>query len=135
MTLNDPAATPSVHPTALVEPGAQLGAGVKIGPYCIIGGSVVLGEGVELKSHVVIEGSTTIGARTQVYPFTTLGGPPQHLRYDGEDTALIIGADCIIREQVSIHKGTALGGGKTELGNHCLVMAASWRPLCARSVS
>lgn len=118
-------ATPDIHPTAIVEDGATLSPGVRIGPYCIVGAGVVLGEDVELKSHVVIEGSTSIGAGSIVYPFTTLGMPPQHLRYAGEDTRLVIGRNCLIREQVSIHKGTEIGGGETVIGDNCMVMAAS----------
>jgi UDP-N-acetylglucosamine acyltransferase len=125
MPLTDPPATPDIHPTAIIEDGARVGEGVRIGPYSIVGAGVTLHDGVELKSHVVVEGATSIGSGTVVYPFTTLGGPPQHLRYSGEDTRLLIGENCVIREQVSIHKGTEIGGGETVLGNGCLVMAAS----------
>lgn len=125
MPLTDPTAEPEIHPTAIVADGADLAPGVRIGPYCVVGERAVLGDGVELKSHVVIEGSTTLGPGTVVYPFTTLGGPPQHLRYEGEDTQLIVGENCVIREQVSIHKGTELGGGKTVIGANSFVMAAS----------
>ncbi len=125
MPLTDPAQTPAVHPTAIVEDGVQLGEGVRIGPYCVVGAGSVLKDGVELRSHVVVEGRTTLGEGTVVHPFTTLGSAPQHLRYEGEDTALVVGANCVIREQVSIHRGTALGGGETVIGANALVMAAS----------
>jgi UDP-N-acetylglucosamine acyltransferase len=112
----------SIDPTSLLAPGARIGEGAEIGPFCRIGPDVVLAEGVRLHSHVVIEGHTSIGARTEIYPFTALGGPPQHLRYRGEPTRLEIGSDCVLREQISIHRGTAHGGGVTVIGNNVLVM-------------
>ncbi|WP_092499276.1 acyl-ACP--UDP-N-acetylglucosamine O-acyltransferase [Meinhardsimonia xiamenensis] len=118
-------ADPVIHPTAIVEPGARLGRAVTVGPYCIVGSGAELEDGVTLRSHVVVEGRTRIGAGTEVWPFTTLGTAPQHLRYEGEDTRLIIGPNCVIREQVSIHKGTEIGGGETVIGAHTMVMAAS----------
>lgn len=123
LTRND--ADPVIHPSAIVDPAARLAPGVSVGPYSIVGPGVELEEGVTLRSHVVIEGRTRVGAGTVVYPFTTLGGEPQHLRYQGEDTRLTIGPGCVIREQVSIHKGTELGGGETVIGAHSMVMAAS----------
>lgn len=115
---------PAIHPTAIVDAAARIGPGAEIGPYCTIGAGVEVGSGARLISHVVVEGSTTIGARTVVYPFTMLGGPPQHLRYKNEDTGLVIGEDCLIREQVSIHRGTPFEDGETRLGNGVMVMAA-----------
>ncbi|OZA13876.1 MAG: acyl-[acyl-carrier-protein]--UDP-N-acetylglucosamine O-acyltransferase [Rhodobacterales bacterium 17-64-5] len=94
-----------------------------MGPFCKVGPDVILAEGVHLLSHVVVEGHTTIGPRTVVHPFTMLGGPPQHLRYKGEPTRLEIGADCEIREQVSIQRGTVGGGGLTTVGHNVLIMA------------
>lgn len=113
----------NLDPTSRVAPGARIGEGVEIGPFCRIGPDVVLAEGVRLHSHIVIEGNTTIGPRTEIYPFTALGGPPQHLSYRGEPTRLEIGADCVLREQVSIHRGTVHGGGLTAIGNNVLLMA------------
>lgn len=112
----------SIHPTAIIEDGATLGDGVKIGPWCRVSGMATLGDGVELKSHVVIDGRTTIGARTVVYPFAMLGGPPQHLGYKGEDTAARIGADCIIREYATVNLGTVAGRGETVIGDKCFLM-------------
>jgi UDP-N-acetylglucosamine acyltransferase len=112
-----------VDPLSLVDPSAELGPGVRIGPFCRVGPGAVLEEDVQLLSHVVVEGRTRIGPRTVVRPFTVLGGPPQHLRYMGEDTSVRIGADCDIREQVSIHRGTAFGGGETVVGDGAMIMA------------
>ncbi|MCC5969684.1 MAG: acyl-ACP--UDP-N-acetylglucosamine O-acyltransferase [Pararhodobacter sp.] len=112
-----------VDPLAVIAPGAVIGAGVEVGPFCRIGPHVVLEENVVLHSHVVIEGDTRIGAGTSVHPFTVLGGPPQHLRYQGERTQLEIGAGCDIREQVSVHRGTAHGGGVTRIGAGVMLMA------------
>jgi len=82
-----------VHPTAVVEAGASLGEGSKVGPFSIVGADVVLGDGVELVSHVVVTGRTSVGARTKVYPFASLGHQPQDLKYAGEPSRLDIGAD------------------------------------------
>lgn len=115
----------TIHPTAIIEKGATLGAGVKIGPYCRVTSRVMLGDDVELKSHVVIDGRTAIGARTMVYPFAILGGPPQHLGYKGEDTGLRIGADCVIREHATANLGTVAGRGETVIGDKCFMMAGA----------
>ena len=118
-----PDTPPHVDPDARVDPGAELAPGVVVGPFCRVGPEVRLGPGVRLHSHVVLEGPLDIGARTQVFPFTMLGGPPQHLGYGGEPTRLTIGADCVIREQVSIHRGTVRGGGETVLGDGVYAMS------------
>ncbi len=115
----------SIHPTAIVEEGAKLGDGVRIGPFCTVGENAVLGEGAELVSHVVISGHTAIGARTKVYPFASLGSAPQHLKYDGEESRLAIGSDCVIREHVTMNPGTAFGGMETVVGDHCYFMVGS----------
>lgn len=112
-----------VHPTAIVEDGAHIGAGVHIGPYCTVGSQARIGDGARLQSHVVVAGRTTIGPRTQVYPFASLGHAPQDLKYRGEDTALIIGADNKIREHVTMNPGTEGGGGETVVGDGGLFMA------------
>lgn len=114
--------TAAIHATALVGPQVKLGAGVKIGPYCVVEGEVELGEGVELISHISIAGRTTIGARTQIYPFASIGHPPQDLKYNGEPSRLEIGSDCVIREHVTLNPGTRGGGMVTRVGNSCLLM-------------
>ncbi|MCW5770904.1 MAG: acyl-ACP--UDP-N-acetylglucosamine O-acyltransferase [Rhodospirillaceae bacterium] len=111
-----------IHATALVAEGATLGAGVRIGPYCIVGPHVSLGDGVELMAHVVIDGHTSIGANTRIYPFASLGQPPQHLKYAGEPTKLVIGEGNIIREHVTMNTGTAMGGGITTVGDRNFFM-------------
>ncbi|ESR23473.1 acyl-ACP--UDP-N-acetylglucosamine O-acyltransferase [Lutibaculum baratangense] len=115
----------SIHPTAIVASGAVLGEGVKIGPYCVVGENVVLGDEVDLVAHVTLDGHTSIGARTKVFPFASLGHPPQHLRYAGETSRLIIGDDCTIREQVTMNPGTAGGGMETRVGDNCFFMVGS----------
>lgn len=112
----------AVHPTAVVEPGATLGEGVKIGPYCIVGADSTLGDGVELISHAVVTGRTTIGARSTIFPFASIGHRPQDLKYAGEASTLEIGTDVTIREHVTINPGTAGGGMITRIGNRCLIM-------------
>lgn len=114
-----------IHPTAIVEDGADLGDGVFIGPYCTVSAASVLGEGVRLVSHAVVAGHTRIGPNTHVYPFASLGHPPQDLKYKGEPTRLEIGANNIIREHVTMNPGTAGGGMVTSVGNNCLFMVAS----------
>ena len=93
--------------------GGQLGAGVRIGPFCHVGPEARLGDGVELISHVVVAGVTEIGARGRVFPFASIGHQPQDLKYRGERTSLTIGEDCLIREGVTMNPGTAGGGGHT----------------------
>ncbi len=113
----------SIHPSAVIEPGAVLGNGVTVGPFCHIGASVVLADGVTLQSHVVIAGRTQIGADSEVWPFAVLGAEPQDLKYDGADTALVIGARTRIREHVTMNIGTTGGGGVTRVGDDGLFMA------------
>lgn len=112
-----------IHPTAIVDPGAQLADTVEVGPYCIVGADVTIGENVTLISHVVVEGPTTIGDDCQVHPFAALGGPPQVLGYGGEPTRLEIGPRNIIREYVTMHRGTPRGRGVTTVGADGLFMA------------
>jgi UDP-N-acetylglucosamine acyltransferase len=113
---------PDIHPTAVVEPGARLGDRVRIGPYCVVGANVALGDRTELVSHVVVAGHTSIGAETKVYPFASLGHPPQDLKYKGEPTRLVIGDHNVIREHVTMNPGTAGGGAVTRVGSHGLYM-------------
>ncbi len=117
--------TAQIHPTAVIEQGAQFGEDVKIGPYCVIGPNVVLGARVELKSHVVIDGYTTIGDETIIWPFASLGHAPQDLKFKGEKSELVIGARNKIREHVTMNPGTEGDKMKTVVGNDCLFMMAS----------
>ncbi|HET6222549.1 MAG TPA: acyl-ACP--UDP-N-acetylglucosamine O-acyltransferase, partial [Dongiaceae bacterium] len=96
-----------------------------IGPYCVVGAEVELAEQVELVAHVVLAGRTRIGAGTKIYPFASLGHPPQDLKYKGEPSALIIGAKNVIREQVTMNPGTAGGGMVTRVGNNGLFMVGA----------
>jgi UDP-N-acetylglucosamine acyltransferase len=114
-----------IHSTAVVETGAELEQDVVIGPYCLVGARVRLGNNVKLLSHVVVTGRTTIGESCTVFPFAALGNPPQHLKHMGEDTQLIIGANNIIRESVTMNPGTSAGGGVTRVGDHGFFMAYS----------
>ncbi|HEY4343289.1 MAG TPA: acyl-ACP--UDP-N-acetylglucosamine O-acyltransferase [Parvibaculum sp.] len=113
-----------IHATAIVDPKAQLGAGVKVGPYCVIGPDVKLGEDSLLHSHVVIDGRTTIGPRAKIHPFASLGQPPQDLKYHGEASSLEIGADIMIREYVTMNTGTEGGGMVTRVGDNCTVLSS-----------
>ena len=114
----------AIHPTAIVEDGAQLGAGVEIGPFCIVGKDSRLGEGVRLLSHAIVKGRTSVGARTVVHPQAVLGGEGQIRRndFDGE---LKVGSDCVIREAVTMNAGSRNGGGVTTVGNNGYFMAYS----------
>jgi UDP-N-acetylglucosamine acyltransferase len=114
-----------VHPTAIVETGAELAEDVEIGPFCVVGPEVQLAQGVKLMSHVVVAGRTSIGARTSLYPFASIGHIPQDLKYQGEPSSLAVGRDCIIREGVTMNPGTAGGGMQTVVGDHCAFLANS----------
>lgn len=111
-----------IHPLAVVEPGATLADDVSIGPFCTVGAEVVLGPGVELVSHVAIAGLTRIGARTRIYPFASIGHPPQDKKYKGERSQLIIGEDNVIRESVSMNPGTEGDAMVTRVGDRNLFM-------------
>jgi UDP-N-acetylglucosamine acyltransferase len=113
----------SIHPTAIVAAGARIPASCTVGPYCTVGAEVELGEECVLLSHVVLEGRTRIGARNTIYPFASIGQPPQDLKYKGEPTAVEIGDGNTIRECVTISRGTEGGGGTTRLGSANLLMA------------
>ena len=115
----------NIHQTAIVEDGATLGDGVQIGPYCIVSADVNLGDGVVLDSHVVIDGRTTIGPNCRIFPFAAIGTAPQDTKYAEEPSELIIGANNIIREHVTIHPGTAGGAMCTRIGNNCLFMVGA----------
>ncbi len=114
-----------IHGTAIVEDGARLGADVEIGPYCLVGPKAKLGDGVRLASHVVIEADTEIGARTIVHAHAVLGGPAQYRNDSGQGARLVIGADNVIREHVTMNAGSAKGTGVTRVGDKGYFMAYS----------
>jgi UDP-N-acetylglucosamine acyltransferase len=115
----------NIHPSALIEDGAQIDPAAKVGPFCVVGSGTSLAAGVELKSHVVISGKTSVGEDTIVFPFATLGEIPQDLKFDGEETRLEIGTRNRIRESVTMNTGTAGGGGLTKVGDDCLFMTGA----------
>ncbi|MGC6485811.1 MAG: acyl-ACP--UDP-N-acetylglucosamine O-acyltransferase [Candidatus Puniceispirillales bacterium] len=109
-----------IHPTAIIEDGARIAGDVRIGPYCVIGSKVNLGEGTILHSHVVIDGNTRIGRNNEIHPFAVLGKKPQHTQYKGEDSVLEIGDGNTIRENVTMHPGTAIDNMITKVGDNNL---------------
>jgi len=113
----------SIHPTALVDASAKVPASCSVGPYCVIGADVELGENCQLLSHVVLVGPSKLGSDNQVHPFAVVGGDPQDITYKGEPTRLEIGDRNIIREYVTITRGTIKGGGTTRIGSDVLIMA------------
>ncbi len=115
----------AIDPTARVADGARLDESVEVGPFCIIGPDVELKAGVRLLSHVSILGVTTIGEKTTVYPFASLGTPPQSVHYKGGPTRLVVGASCEVREGVTVNTGTENGGGVTTVGDRCFLMVGS----------
>lgn len=115
----------SIHPTALVEDGAQLGEDVSIGPYCLVGPHVTLGDQSKLESHVVIAGRTTIGPKAHLFPFASIGHRPQDLKFKGEPSTLEIGAGVVLREYVTVQPGTEHGGMRTLVGDNCLLMGSA----------
>jgi UDP-N-acetylglucosamine acyltransferase len=114
---------PSIHPTAIVHKGAELGEGVTVGPYSIIEEDVVIGAGTEIGNHVYINRFTKIGRDCQIFPFSAIGTAPQDKKFQGEKTEAIIGDQNVIREYVTINRGTTGGGGITTIGNQNLLMA------------
>jgi UDP-N-acetylglucosamine acyltransferase len=114
--------TAVIHPSSIVEEGAVIGAGVRIGPFCFVGSQVEIGAGTELKSHVVVNGITKIGCDNQIYQFASIGEANQDLKYAGEPTRVEIGDRNRIRESVSIHRGTVQGGELTKVGSDNLLM-------------
>lgn len=112
-----------IHPTAIVDPAAELAPGVTVGPYSIIHGRVQVGPDTEIGPHVVIKDYTTIGARCRIFQFAVVGEIPQDLKFKGEVSYLVIGDDNTIREFATLHRGTAGGGGLTRVGNGNLLMA------------
>lgn len=116
---------PQVHETAIVSEGARIGAGVTVGPYAVIGPNVVIGANTQVGAHVVIDGDTEIGEGNRFFPFAAIGHEPQDLKFGGERTRVRIGHRNQFREGVTIHRGTAGGGGLTEIGSDNLFMAQS----------
>lgn len=108
----------TIHPTAIVEPGASLGEGVSVGPFCHVGPEAVLGDGVSLAGHVTIMGATTLGEGCRVFPMAVLGAPPQNLKHKGGRTTLEVGRNCTIREGVTMHLGTDTSRGRTTVGDN-----------------
>src|SRR5581483_11767484 len=115
----------AIDPTARVAAGARIAEGVEIGPYCVVGAEVDLQAGVRLLAHVHITGITRVGEGTVIYPFTSLGTPPQSVHYRGGPTRLVIGARCQLRESVTMNTGTEDGGGVTTVGDRCMFMVGS----------
>ncbi len=117
--------TDLIHSTAILSPKARIGQNVRIGPYCVVGDHVELGNDVTLVSHVSIDGHTSVGAGTKIYPFASIGHPPQDLKYHGEASRLIIGKNNTIREHVTMNPGTEGGGMETVVGDNGLFMMSS----------
>lgn len=115
----------AIHATAIVSPKANIASTVNIGPYAIIGDEVTLHEGVDIGAHAMVEGPTEIGADTKLFPYACLGQIPQDLKFKGEDSRLIVGARNVFREFVTVHRGTAGGGGVTTIGDDNFFMAQS----------
>jgi len=114
-----------IHKTAVIDKKAKVHSSVKIGPYSIIGPNVEINENVVIQSHVNITGNTIIGSGNKFYPFGSIGNDPQDLKYNGENTSLIIGNNNKFREYVTINPGTVNGGGLTKIGDNCLFMISS----------
>ena len=112
-----------IHPTALIDPSAKIGSSVSIGAYSVIGAEVEIGDGTDIGPHVVIEGPTRIGQHNRITQFASLGGPPQDKKFAGEHTELVIGDRNLIREFVTINRGTGGGGGVTRVGNDNWILA------------
>ncbi len=112
-----------IHASAIVDKEARIDEDVFIGPFCTVGGGVQIRKGARLVSHVVVEGKTEIGEGCQVYPFATIGFPPQDVKYRGEETGVKIGNNNIIREYVTIHRASVGGDGVTVIGDNCFLLA------------
>ncbi len=112
-----------IHPTAIVHPEARLAPDVEVGPWTVIGADVEIGPGTVIESHVVLKGPTRIGSHNHIYQFSTVGEATPDLKYKGEPTWLVIGDHNVIREGVTIHRGTVQDRGETTIGNHNLLMA------------
>lgn len=113
----------TIHKTAIIDPKAEIDAGVEIGPYCIVKKDVRISKGTRLLSHVIIEGNTEINSNCIFYPFSSIGFPPQDLKYKGEPTKLVIGSNNTVREYVTIHRASIGGDETTVVGNNNYLMA------------
>ena len=111
------------HASAVIHPGARLGAEVRVGPYCIIGEDVEIEDGCDLVAHIYMEGPLRVGPGNRFFPYSSIGVVPQDLKFHGERTETIIGRENTFREFVTVHRGTELGGSVTRIGDHNLVMA------------
>jgi UDP-N-acetylglucosamine acyltransferase len=114
-----------IHSTAIVSSRAEIGSNVTVGPYSVVGDHVIIHNDVEIAGHVVIEGPCEIGSGSRIFPFASIGQPPQDLKYKGEETRLVVGERNVIREYVTMNRGTAGGGGVTSVGDDNLFMAQS----------
>ena len=115
----------TIQPSSLIDPSAIIGEGVEIGPFCIVGPDVVVGDRVRMISHVTVDGYTTIGEDCVLYPNVHLGHPPQDFKFEGERTELVLGKRNILRENATMHPGTAFGGAKTVVGDDGYFMVGS----------
>jgi UDP-N-acetylglucosamine acyltransferase len=113
-----------IHPTAVVDPGAEIGAGVEIGPYCVVHEGVVLGDGCWLQNHVTLSGPSRFGERNRFFAYSAIGQMTQDLKYEGEPTHLEVGDENVFREFTSVNRGT-LPGEKTVIGNRGVFLAYS----------
>jgi len=113
----------SIHPSAVIDPKAELGSGVSVGPFTVIEAGVTVGDNCQIGSHVVLSGNTTLGSGNRIFPHNAIGGVPQDLKYAGEDTRLVIGDNNTFREYMTVNLGTVGGGGITTIGNDNLFMA------------
>ena len=114
---------PEIHPTAVISPQASLADDVAVGSYAVIEGNVVLGEGVKIDHHATVTGDTTLHAGCHVYPYALVGTDPQDLKFKGGRSELVVGRNTVIREYVTISRGTPTGGFVTRVGDHCFLMA------------
>lgn len=112
-----------IHPTALIDPDARLGRDVSVGPYAVIGPKVEIGDGVAVGAHAIVESHARIGKGVRLHPYASVGAPPQDLKFKGEDTWVEIGDGTVIREYVTVNRGTSGGEGRTRVGSHVLLMA------------
>ncbi|MCK4910363.1 MAG: acyl-ACP--UDP-N-acetylglucosamine O-acyltransferase [Thermodesulfovibrionales bacterium] len=112
-----------IHPTAVIADGAELDEGVNIGPLCVVGPKVKIGKGTRLISHVTVDGNTTLGENNELFPYACIGMIPQDLKYNGEETSLVVGSNNRIREYVTIHVGSVDGEGVTSVGDDNFFMA------------
>ncbi len=115
----------SLAATAVIDPRAEIDSDVEIGPFCVIGPDVSIGRGTRLENNVTLMGRVQLGANNHVFPGTVIGGPPQDMTYRGEDTRVVIGDYNVIRESVTINRGTAKDEGITSIGDRCFLMASS----------